>query len=152
MTDPQSIAEAVRDVLWAQDRVGKALGMQVLAVGPGTAALGMQVRADMLNGLNLCHGGLVVTLADSAFGFASNSHNMLTVTSGMDINLVAAAALGDMLTATAREVSKAGRTGLYDVNVTNQRGETVAWMRGRSYSMQGRAVVDGLPMGGTGAE
>jgi acyl-CoA thioesterase len=86
-------------------------------------------------------------LADSAFGFASNSYNEQTVSSGLDVNLLAAAALGDVLTATACEISKAGRTGLVDVRVTNQRGEAVALLRCRSYAIKGRAVVAGLPIG-----
>jgi len=144
---PQQIAEATRDAMWANDRASKALGMQVLAVGPGTATLSMTVREDMLNGHDLCHGGLVATLADSAFAFACNAHNELTVASGFDVNLLAAARLGDVLTARAIEVSKAGRTGVYDIGVSNQRGEAVAAFRGRSYTMKGKALVDGLPVG-----
>jgi acyl-CoA thioesterase len=150
MPTAQEIAEATREALWARDCVAQSLGMQVMSVGPGTAVLCMVVRNDMLNGLALCHGGMVATLADSAFGFASNSRNELTVTSGMDINLLAAAELGDVLTATACEVSKAGRTGLYDVAVTNQRDESIALLRCRSYAMKGRAVVAGLPTGRVG--
>jgi acyl-CoA thioesterase len=144
---PQQIAEATRDAMWANDRASKALGMQVLAVGPGTATLAMTVREDMLNGHDLCHGGLVATLADSAFAFACNAHNELTVASGFDVNLLAAARLGDVLTARAIEVSKAGRTGVYDIGVSNQRGEAVAAFRGRSYTMKGKALVDGMPVG-----
>jgi acyl-CoA thioesterase len=109
--------------------------------------LTMTVHADMLNGLQTCHGGLIATLADSAFAFACNSYNEATVASGFDIHLVAAAQLGDVLTATAHEVSRSGRTGVYDVTVDNQRGETVAVFRGRSYAIKGKALVDGLPVG-----
>ena len=105
MTTPQQIAEATRDAMWANDRASRALGMQVLAIGPGTATLLMPVREDMLNGHDLCHGGLVATLADSAFAFACNAYNELTVASGFDINLFAASRLGDVLTATAHEVT-----------------------------------------------
>ena len=143
----QQIAEATRDAMWANDRASQALGMQVLAVGPGSATLSMTVRADMLNGQGTCHGGLVTTLADSAFAFACNAYNEITVAAGFDVNLVAAARLGDMLTATARETSKAGRTGVYDITVANQRGQAVAVFRGRSYSAKGKAVVPGLPVG-----
>jgi acyl-CoA thioesterase len=143
--DAQQIAEATRDAMWLNDRASKALGMQVLAVGPGTATVTMTVREDMLNGHDICHGGLVTTLADSAFAFACNSYNEVTVASGFDVNLVAAAKLGDVLTATAAEVSKAGRTGVYDIAVSNQRGEKVAAFRGRSYTMKGKPVVPGLP-------
>ena len=142
----QQIAEATRDAMWRDDRASKMLGMQVLAVGPGTATLTMTVRDDMLNGHDICHGGLVTTLADSAFAFACNAYNEVTVASGFDVNLVAAARPGDLLTAVASAVSKAGRTGVYDIRVSNQRGETVAAFRGRSYTMKGRPVVDGLPL------
>lgn len=147
MTTPQEVAEAARDAMWANDRASRALGMQVRAVGPGTATLAMTVRQDMLNGHDLCHGGLVATLADSAFAFACNAYNEVTVASGFDINLFAAARLGDTLTATAHEVNKAGRTGVYDIEVTNQRGERIAAFRGRSHTMKGKALVAGLPVG-----
>ncbi len=140
--DPQRIAEAVRDAMWRDDRASKSLGMQVLAIGPGTATLSMTVRDDMLNGHDICHGGLITTLADSTFAFACNAYNEVTVASGFDVNLVTAARLGDVLTATASEVNKAGRTGVYDVDVRNQRGERVAAFRGRSYTLKGRFVVD----------
>lgn len=140
--DPQRIAEAVRDAMWRDDRASKALGMQVLAIGPGTATLSMTVRDDMLNGHDICHGGLITTLADSTFAFACNAYNEVTVASGFDVNLVTAARLGDVLTATASEVNKAGRTGVYDIDVRNQRGERVAAFRGRSYTLKGKQVVD----------
>jgi acyl-CoA thioesterase len=143
----QQVAEAARDAMWANDRASKALGMQVLAVGPGSATLSMTVRDDMLNGHDLCHGGLIATLADSAFAFACNAYNEVTVASGFDINLLAAARLGDVLKAEARELSKAGRTGVYDIAVRNQRGEAVAAFRGRSYVLKGQALVEGLPIG-----
>ena len=146
-TSPQQLAEATRDAMWANDRASRALGMQVQAIGPGTATLAMPVREDMLNGHDLCHGGLVATLADSAFAFACNAYNEVTVASGFDINLFAASRLGDVLTATAHEVSKAGRTGVYDIEVTNQHGERVAAFRGRSYTMKGKPLVPGLPIG-----
>ena len=147
---PQQVAEATRDAMWANDRASKGLGMQVLAVGPGSATLAMTVREDMLNGHDLCHGGLVATLADSAFAFACNAYNEVTVASGFDIHLIAGARRDDVLTAEAREVSKSGRTGVYDITVSNQRGETVAAFRGRSYTMKGKPLVEGMPMGKQG--
>ena len=143
MPDAQQTAEHVREGMFANDRASKALGMQVTAIAPGRATLTMTVRADMLNGLDICHGGLVTTLADSAFAFACNSYNELTVASGFSVDLVAPAREGDVLTAVAEEVSLAGRTGVYDVNVTNQRGERVAVFRGRSYRAKGRPSVPG---------
>ena len=150
MSDPspaQQTAEHVREGMYANDRASKALGMQVTAIGPGRATLTMTVRADMLNGLDICHGGLVTTLADSAFAFACNSYNELTVASGFSVDLVAPAREGDVLTAVAEEVSLAGRTGVYDVNVNNQRGERVAVFRGRSYRMKGKLAVANGPSG-----
>ena len=147
---PQQLAQATRDALQRNDRASRALGMQVARVGPGSATLTMTVRADMLNGHDICHGGLIATLADSAFAFACNAYNEITVASGFDVNLLAAARLGDVLTATVHEVNKAGRTGLYDVAVNNQRGEAVAVFRGRSYTLKGKPVVAGLPVGKVG--
>ena len=144
---PQQVAEATRDAMWRDDRASQALGMQVLAVGPGTATVTMTVREDMLNGHDICHGGLVTMLADSAFAYACNAYNEVTVASGFDVNLIAAAHRGDVLTAEVAEVAKAGRTGVYDVTVSNQRGEPLAAFRGRSYTMKGKPLVEGLPMG-----
>ena len=149
---PQEIAEAVRDAMWKNDRASRLLGMRVTAIGPGTATMTMAVREDMLNGHDICHGGLVTTLADSTFAFACNSYNEVTVASGFDVNLIAASRRADQLTAVAREVNRAGRTGVYDIDVTNQRGEAVAAFRGRSYAIKGRAVVEGLPVGRIGRE
>ena len=144
---PQKLAEASRDAMWSNDRACKALGIQVKAVGPGTATLTMAVREDMLNGHDLCHGGLIATLADSAFAYACNAYNEITVASGFDIHLMSGARLGDVLTASATELSKGGRTGVYDIVVSNQRGEQIAAFRGRSYTMKGKALVEGLSMG-----
>jgi acyl-CoA thioesterase len=139
----QQTAELVREQMFANDRASKGLGLQVVDVGPGAATVTMTVRSDMLNGHDICHGGLVATLADSAFAFACNSYNELTVASGFSIDLVAPARLGDVLTARCCEVSKAGRTGVYDADVTNQRGERVAVFRGRSHTLRGKPAVGG---------
>ncbi len=138
---PQQIAERVSNDMFAKDRATRALGMTVAEVAPGRAVLRMTVREDMLNGHDTCHGGLITTLADSAFAFACNSYNEITVAASFGIELLAPGRLGDVLTATCTEVSKAGRTGVYDAEVTNQRGERVAMFRGRSYTMRGKPVV-----------
>jgi acyl-CoA thioesterase len=138
---PQQTAEAVRDAMWAGDRASQALGMQITAIAPGSATLQMVVRPDMLNGHATCHGGLISTLADSAFAFACNSHNEVTVASGFNIELVAPAREGDVLTATACELSRSGRTGVYDIEVRNQQGQRVALFRGRSYTLKGKPVL-----------
>lgn len=138
---PQQLAEMVRDAMLAGDHASRLLGMQVVEVAPGRAVLTMVVRQDMLNGHALCHGGLIATLADSAFAFACNSHNELTVASGFLIDLLAPGRLGDVLTATCTELRKSGRTGVYDSDVRNQLGERIAVFRGRSHSARGKPVV-----------
>ena len=138
---PQQTAETVRDLMYARDHATRALGIQVTAIAPGQATLTMTVRDDMLNGHATCHGGLIATLADSAFAFACNSYNQLTVASGFSIDLIAPARLGDVLTAHCGELAKKGRSGVYDTLVTNQHGERIAAFRGRSHTIQGQAAV-----------
>lgn len=138
---PQETAEFVRAGMYATDWATQALGITVQSIAPGTATLTMTVRKDMLNGHQTCHGGLMTTLADSTFAFACNSYNELTVASGFSVDLLAPAYEGDVLTARAVEVSKAGRTGVYDVEVTNQRSARVAVFRGRSYTLKGKPAV-----------
>lgn len=140
--DPQSLAESVRERMFANDHASRGLGMQIEAVGPGHARIVMTVRQDMLNGFAICHGGFITTLADSAFAFACNSYNLLTVASGIVVDFLAPAHEGDRLLAEAREVSRTGATGVYDITVTNQQGKTVAVMRGRSHTLKGRHVVE----------
>lgn len=140
--DAQSTAEKVRDVMLADDAATKMLGMRITEVGAGRAVVVMTVRADMLNGFAICHGGLIATLADSAFAFACNARNALTVASGFGIDLLKSAKLNDVLTATAEETSLAGRTGLYDVAVRNQHGELIAVFRGRSHRLGDRKVFE----------
>src|SRR5688572_31973842 len=120
---PQQLAEHVRDGMFANDRASKALGMRIVEVGPGRAVLEMTVLDTMVNGHDLCHGGLIATLADSAFAFACNSYNELTVGSGFSIDILAPGKLCDVLTARCTEVSKSGRIRVYDAVVSNKRGE-----------------------------
>jgi acyl-CoA thioesterase len=141
----QQIADLVREGMFANDHASRALGMQILEAGPGRAVIAMTVRKDMLNGFAICHGGLITTLADSAFAFACNSANHLTVASGLSIDFLAPAHEGDVLTATASEVSQSGRTGIYDVEVRNQHGKRVAVFRGRSARLRDRTVVPWPP-------
>ena len=138
---PQQVAEYVRDGMLKNDAATQGLGMNVLEIGPGRATVTMSVRADMLNGHAICHGGFISTLADSAFAFACNSYDELTVASGFAIDFLAPARKDDMLTARCVEVSKAGRTGVYDTDVVNQRGERIAVFRGRSYTLKGKPAV-----------
>ncbi|MDH5540159.1 MAG: hydroxyphenylacetyl-CoA thioesterase PaaI [Rhizobacter sp.] len=137
----QALAEQVRDSMLATDAAARLLGLQVTAVSPTGATVTMTVRADMLNGFGICQGGLVTTLADTAFAYACNACNEMTVASGFDVNLLAPSRAGDVLTATASGVSQSGRVGLYDVDVRNQVGMRVASFRGRSYRLKGKPVV-----------
>ena len=139
---PQAVAQASARSMFNQDRASQALGMRILEVRPGYARLAMQVRADMVNGHQLCHGGLIFTLADSAFAFACNTYDSVTVASAGSIDFLLPGRLGDELTATAEERTRSKRTGLYDVAVHNQRGECVALFRGRSHEIGGRIGAD----------
>ncbi|HWZ73979.1 MAG TPA: hydroxyphenylacetyl-CoA thioesterase PaaI [Casimicrobiaceae bacterium] len=143
--EAQSLAESVAAEMFARDRASQAMGMRISKVGPGRAELTMKVRADMLNGHATCHGGFIFTLADSAFAFACNSANMNTVASGCSIDFIAPAREDDVLTAIGRERSLSGRTGVYDIEVTNQRGETVALFRGKSYRIKGHVIAGAAP-------
>ena len=138
---PRQLAEHVRDGMLKKDRATVSLGMKVLSIGPGHATLSMTVRDDMLNGHATCHGGFIATLADSAFAFACNSYNELTVASGFSIDFLAPGHADDCLTARCIEVSRTGRTGIYDTAITNQRGERIAVFRGRSHTMKGTRAV-----------
>ena len=141
---PQEVAQYVRDGMLKNDAATKSLGMNVLEIGPGRATVTMKVRADMLNGHAICHGGFISALADSAFAFACNSYDELTVASGFAIDFLAPARKDDLLTARCIEVSKAGRTGVYDTDVLNQREERIAIFRGRSYTLKGKSAVTPL--------
>lgn len=136
----QALAERVAAQMFVQDRASQHLGMRIERIAPGEAVLTMVVRADMLNGHAICHGGFVFALADSAFAFACNSYNETTVAAGCSIEFVAASREGDVLTASARERHLRGRTGLYDIDVTNQAGDTVALFRGKSTRIKGSIV------------
>ena len=142
----QKIAEAARDAMWTEDRASQALGMEVVEVGPGRARLRMKVRADMCNGHGTCHGGMIFTLADSAFAFACNSHNKVTVANNCSIAFLAPAREGDVLTADAVERHRGGRSGVYDATVTDQAGKVVALFRGHSTQIAGE-LVPGLTHG-----
>jgi acyl-CoA thioesterase len=140
--EAQALAERVAEGMYSRDRASQALGMKIASVGPGHAELTMAVRADMLNGHAICHGGFIFALADSAFAFSCNSYNLTTVASGCAIDYMAPAREGDVLTARARERSVSGRTGVYDIEVSNQRGETIALFRGKSYRIKGHVVEE----------
>jgi len=136
----QDLAEAAAAAMWAGDNASQGLGMTLDAVAPGAATLSMTVTADMTNGLNTCHGGFIFTLADSAFAFACNSHNQRTVAQMAQITFIAPALQGDRLTATAREIARFGRSGIYDIRVSSQAGTLIAEFRGHSRTVKGTHV------------
>jgi len=133
----QGVAERSAQALFGRDRASQALGMRLVAVRPGGARVVMTVRPDMVNGHDVCHGGIVFALADSAFAFACNSYNENTVAAAGSIDFLAAARTGDELTAEASELWRTKRNGIYEISVRNQRGERVALFRGRSYRIDG---------------
>jgi acyl-CoA thioesterase len=134
---PQEIAEKSADVMWADDPASQELGMTIDRIAPGEAVLSMEVRRDMVNGHGTCHGGFSFTLADSAFAFACNSYNNRVVGQHCSITYLSPGKLGERLTATATEVSRAGRSGIYDVTVTGEDGRNVVIFRGHSRQVSG---------------
>ncbi len=138
--DRHALAARVARGMYARDFAAQSLGLEILEVDAGFARLAMRVRREMLNGHALCHGGYIFTLADSAFAYACNSDNHVTVALACHIYFIAPAREGDRLVAVAREVAKAGRTGVYDVTVMDQNGTTIATFRGNSYRTRGQVV------------
>ncbi|MBO3663850.1 hydroxyphenylacetyl-CoA thioesterase PaaI [Microbacterium stercoris] len=122
-----------------RDRASAALGMTVRHDAPGEAEVSMTVRDDMTNGFGITHGGLVFTLADTAFAIACNEDDQVTVAIGADISFLKSTRAGDVLTARAVRRIRSGRAGLYDVTVTDQEGDVVAEVRGRSLTTTRRA-------------
>jgi acyl-CoA thioesterase len=137
------LAHAVGEALYRTDACSRALGFELLEVRAGYARMRAAVRPDFLNGHNICHGGLIFTLADSTFAFACNSHNVNTVASGCSIEFLRPVHGGDILTAEAIEQTLNGRTGIYDIRVTNRTGETVAMFRGKSTQIRGSVIPVG---------
>ena len=138
--DPQALAQAVGVGMHSIDSAAQALGIVLKEIAPGQATMTMTVRPDMLNGHQTCHGGFLFTLADTAFAFACNARNQATVAAGCTIDFVAPGVEQDVLTAKAVERTLAGRTGVYDVVVTNQEGKTLALFRGRSHRIKGQIL------------
>lgn len=134
------LAQAVADAMYRADACSRALGFELLEVRAGYARMRMTVRPDFLNGHSICHGGLIFTLADSAFAFACNSRNVNTVASGCAIEFLRPVHGGEVLTAEAVEQTLSGRNGIYDIRVTNHGGETVAMFRGKSAQIKGNVI------------
>jgi len=133
----QQRAEKSAEAMWATDDASRWFGMELGAVGPGTATMSLTVIDAQTNGHNICHGGVIFALADSAFAFACNSYNKVTVAQSNSITYVAPAMTGDRLTAKAVEIARSGRSGTWDVTVTNQDGAVIALFRGLARTISG---------------
>ena len=140
MSTPDELARDCGDALWTGDQACKALGIALVHIAPGTATMTLRVGADMVNGHDVCHGGLIFTLADSCFAYACNSENFNTVAAGARIEFLAPARLGDELTATARQVQQGRRGGVFDNTVINQAQQLIALFRGNSHRIGGHLV------------
>jgi acyl-CoA thioesterase len=139
-TDADQLAQAVSQAMYANDDASRLLDIKIIESRQGYARLSMIVKKEMTNGLDICHGGLIFTLADSAFAYACNSSNKATVAAGCNIEFMAPAAIDDELIAVARERSRAGRTGIYDVEINKQNGDLIALFRGKSYQIKGQVI------------
>lgn len=138
--DPDGIAQASAAALWAEDRASQDLGMRLERIAPGEAVMSMVVGPAMCNGHGTCHGGFIFALADSAFAYACNSHGQRAVAQHASVSYIVPVHEGERLTATAGEVSRRGRGGIYDVTVANAAGDVVAEFRGHSRTIKGTLV------------
>jgi acyl-CoA thioesterase len=134
---PDEIARACAQAMWQEDDASRGLGMELVEVKSGRATLAMTIMPHMVNGQRIAHGGFIFTLADSAFAFACNSHNERVVAAQGNITFIRPGKLGDRLVATAREISRSGRSGIYDVHVTSEDGTVIAEFRGHSRVIAG---------------
>ena len=141
MMDTHGLAGEIGRVMFAADMASReTMGMELVSCEPGRAVLRMTVRELHLNGHKICHGGFIFTLADSTFAFACNSHNKVTVAAGCSIEFLKPGQLGDVLTCEGVEQLLQGRHGIYDMKVSNQRGEVVAMFRGKSAAIAGTVI------------
>jgi acyl-CoA thioesterase len=138
---PDDLARACADAMWKEDDASSGLGMEILDIKAGEATLTMTVQPHMVNGQRIAHGGFIFTLADSAFAFACNSHNARAVAAQCQISFIRPAKLGDRLVAVAREISRSGRSGIYDVRVTAG-DEVIAEFRGHSRTVAGTWLLE----------
>jgi acyl-CoA thioesterase len=134
---PKERAQKSAETMWNNDQASSWFGMRIDEIDEGFAVLSLTVEKKHTNGHGICHGGVTFALADSAFAFACNSRNQSTVAQHNTISYTSAVKLGDVLTATAKEISLIGRNGIYDVEVTNQEGLAVAQFRGCSRAIRG---------------
>jgi acyl-CoA thioesterase len=142
MADGVALARRCAEAMYAEDRASQHLGIRIADVAPGRASAHMRVTETMINGHEICHGGYIVLLADTAFAFACNTYNRRTVAQGCDVSFLEVARLGDDLVAEAVERVRRGRSGIYDVSVRRRSGEVVAEFRGRSRVVSGTLVEE----------
>jgi acyl-CoA thioesterase len=134
---PEEIAQKSADLMWAEDNTAQSHGMRIESVGPGEAALSMVLTEAMTNGHGIGHGGFIFLLADTAFAYACNSYNQRCVAQHCSITYLKPASQGSRLTATAREVRRVDRSGIYDISVADETGTPIAEFRGHSRTVPG---------------
>ncbi|MGL5522957.1 MAG: hydroxyphenylacetyl-CoA thioesterase PaaI [Aeromonas veronii] len=139
--DAMNLANDCATSMFNRDKASQGMGMRLLSVTPGCASVSMNVGPHMIQAVGTCHGGYLFALADSSFAFACNSYNEVTVAIGCSIDYIAPAHLGDTLTADCTEQSRSGRTGNYDVRITNQQGKLIALFHGKSYKVRGTVLA-----------
>ncbi len=139
---PEELATRSAEAMWSNDDASKSIGITLISVAPGTATVSMKVEQQHTNGHDICHGGFIFTLADTAFAFACNSYNQVAVAQHNSITFVAPGKLNDTLTAVAIEVNRGKRSGTYDAEVVNQNNETIALFRGHSRSLNATLIAD----------
>ena len=139
MTQPTP--QQVADAMHARDHAARALDINIVAVNLGSATVSMLVRQDMVNGHDICHGGYMALLCDTAFAYACNSYNLNAVASGFSIEILAPAKLGDTLLAVGVEQAQRGRQGVYDIKLSNQNNEVIALVRGKSARIAGEVIA-----------
>ena len=135
---PDELARACASAMWANDDASRGLGMELVEIAAGRAVIAMSVEERMTNGQDICHGGFIFTLADSAFAFACNGANQFAVAQHCAVTFIRPAHTGDRLTAEAVERVSESRSGIYDVTVTNQNGQIIAEFRGHSRTVKGQ--------------
>jgi acyl-CoA thioesterase len=138
--DPRRLAEACSQAMHANDDAARALGIEILESTPGRARLALNVERRMTNGHDVCHGGVLFTLADTAFAHASNNRNRITVAAAASIQFLAPAQIGDRLIATAFERARGKRSGVYDIEIHNQDNRLIALFRGNAHQIRGQII------------
>ncbi len=138
---PEVMAQRCAEGMLATDEAVRSVGMKLEQIAPGAAVMSLELRPEMMNSHGTCHGGFIFALADSTFAYACNSHNDVAVAQSCTITYINPAKAGDRLRAVAREVSRRGRSGVYDIEVTDQKGQQIALFRGHSRTVKGKHIA-----------